>query len=66
MEYTSYRLDTNEPERLRLSGEVTHDVPEDARSTIGWNWKVPVPELEFGSPHHSRDCDLSRDHCFIA
>eukprot|EP00959_Pyramimonas_sp_CCMP1952_P255076 5327998-Pyramimonas_sp.AAC.1 len=48
MEYTSYRPDTNEPDRLRLSGEVTHEVPEYMRSTIGWNWKIPVPELELG------------------
>eukprot|EP00959_Pyramimonas_sp_CCMP1952_P469241 9494608-Pyramimonas_sp.AAC.1 len=48
MEYTGYRLDTNEPERLRPTGEVTHDVPEDVRHTIEWNWKVPVQELGLG------------------
>eukprot|EP00959_Pyramimonas_sp_CCMP1952_P157584 3295549-Pyramimonas_sp.AAC.1 len=62
MEYISYRPGTNETERLQLTAEVTHDVPEDVRYTIEWNWKVPVQDLprpSVGSPHHSRDCDCS-------
>eukprot|EP00959_Pyramimonas_sp_CCMP1952_P151366 3167208-Pyramimonas_sp.AAC.1 len=31
-----------------MTGEVTHDVPEDVRQTIEWNWKILVQELEWG------------------
>eukprot|EP00959_Pyramimonas_sp_CCMP1952_P395373 8284596-Pyramimonas_sp.AAC.1 len=67
MEYTSYRPDTNEPERLRLSGEVTHDVPEYVRHTIEWNWKIPAQELELGI-RIIRVIVIVRDFitCFIA
>eukprot|EP00959_Pyramimonas_sp_CCMP1952_P406955 8529196-Pyramimonas_sp.AAC.1 len=48
MEYTCYHSDTSATDSLRLTGEVTHDVPDDVRQTIEWNWKIPVEDLEFG------------------
>eukprot|EP00959_Pyramimonas_sp_CCMP1952_P388778 8145955-Pyramimonas_sp.AAC.1 len=48
MEHTSYRPEDRDPDRLRLSGEVTHEVPEHVRSIIDWNWRVPVRALQLG------------------
>eukprot|EP00959_Pyramimonas_sp_CCMP1952_P115339 2410639-Pyramimonas_sp.AAC.1 len=48
MEHTCYNPDASATDRLRLTGEVTHDVPDDVRHTIEWNWKIPVKDLEFG------------------
>eukprot|EP00959_Pyramimonas_sp_CCMP1952_P171906 3591881-Pyramimonas_sp.AAC.1 len=48
MEHACYRPDTSATDRLRLTGEVTHDVPDDVRQTIEWNGKIPVKDLGLG------------------
>eukprot|EP00959_Pyramimonas_sp_CCMP1952_P122195 2554392-Pyramimonas_sp.AAC.1 len=48
MEHTCYKPDTGATNRLCLTGESTHVVPDDVRQAIVRNWKIPVKDLELG------------------
>eukprot|EP00959_Pyramimonas_sp_CCMP1952_P195613 4090080-Pyramimonas_sp.AAC.1 len=48
MECRSVRPETGYPNRLRLSSEVTHEIPDIVRGVINGNWKVPVSEMQLG------------------
>eukprot|EP00959_Pyramimonas_sp_CCMP1952_P024000 502986-Pyramimonas_sp.AAC.1 len=70
MEHTCYHPGTSATDRLRLTGEVAQDVPDDARQTIEWNWKISVKDLELGLRNIrvivigflTRDADAGRDN----
>eukprot|EP00959_Pyramimonas_sp_CCMP1952_P068394 1427396-Pyramimonas_sp.AAC.1 len=48
MEYRSSRPGATYPNILRLSGEMTHEIPETVRGVIDRNWKVQVSEMQSG------------------
>eukprot|EP00959_Pyramimonas_sp_CCMP1952_P413609 8666562-Pyramimonas_sp.AAC.1 len=48
MEYHSFRLGTTDPNILRLSGDMAHEIPEIVRGVIDGNWNVPVSEMQLG------------------
>eukprot|EP00959_Pyramimonas_sp_CCMP1952_P033483 702833-Pyramimonas_sp.AAC.1 len=48
IEYISVHSNTNDPNRLRLPGEISHEVPEIVRNIIEGNWMAPVSEMQLG------------------
>eukprot|EP00959_Pyramimonas_sp_CCMP1952_P043702 913384-Pyramimonas_sp.AAC.1 len=48
IEYISVRSNTNDPNRMRLSGETVHEVTPIVRNIVEGNWMTPVQQMQLG------------------
>eukprot|EP00959_Pyramimonas_sp_CCMP1952_P455016 9470876-Pyramimonas_sp.AAC.1 len=48
VEYTGVRSNSNDPDRLRLSGETEHEAPPIVTNKVAGNWMALVQQMQLG------------------